>query len=337
MTDNVKIEAHVDPFGLDGLTMNPIYYKGIEFSPNHLQTINGELRVLTYKGKYKNLTLEYLVDKSITSGIPAGVRPRPNMLQNSASRGILYITGSLHKLKNRDGNRWNNDDFTLSELIGVVDKLGEELDIDLMVCEIRTFEYAINLQGFGAGNIIESIKKIGMNDFESMKEDRVRYGKKFRFAEYDVKTYHKGEEMRLRGRVSEAPDIYRHEIVVNKMRSAASVKVRTVGDLLNKETFQAMGDFIIKSYNKAYLEASINPDSLSELPESDKRAITAVMLKRAHTGKILIMNLLGISEGAELQSHYRRGGALIKRLSDTPDRQRVVAAFRESIDHMKNN
>lgn len=172
--------------------------------------------------------------------------------------GRLFIENSLHKF--HKGN--NYTDFTHSEIVNAIKRIEDQFNISSEDLKFKKIEVAINYP-----KTIQLHKQFGlyvMNEFENMRKDKKTYGKKFFGSDYNVKSYDKSLETKLRGSLDAMGnktiiplDINRFEVQYKRMRPLEPI-LTNLSDLKNRDTLEKLGLMIMKCFDKIKFSKKYN-------------------------------------------------------------------------------
>ena len=177
--------------------------------------------------------------------------------QRNPDHSYLVLQGSLHKYFN--GGDHNHNDFTLSDVQGVISSL-KDFSIVPELAGLRNLEFGINLRlGFPARRLIRSIVCLGNDPFEQMNIRRMDLGRWCDRTEYRVKIYDKGRQSNLK-----VNDLVRIELAVKRMRYLSRFGIRSLDDLTDPRKVSQLGDHLAGVFSQIILyDHGINRNQLT--------------------------------------------------------------------------
>ena len=108
--------------------------------------------------------------------------------------GYIEIQGSIHKFKN--GGLHNYDDFTLADVIAVINEIEQFLKISFAECRLKNLEFGVNITPpIRTKDILNNLMCYRHNKF---KDVSIRSGnfKEAEFQQYSIKVYDKYAQYR---------------------------------------------------------------------------------------------------------------------------------------------
>jgi hypothetical protein len=158
---------------------------------------------------------------------------------------FLNIAGSVHKFWNtinRKGGH-NYNDLKLQDLTGVIMDLCKMLDLEPGSCTIENFEFGVNvLPPITTTEVLQSVINHKGKPFERKRAEKMYY-LECEHRQYYVKIYDKGLQYGQ-------GNILRYEVKTRKMEIVRKAKVRTLPDLLNPDTLNALGVILRNTFNE---------------------------------------------------------------------------------------
>jgi hypothetical protein len=108
--------------------------------------------------------------------------------------GRIEINGSFHKYFN--DTLHNHDEFTISKMKNVIERLETELDINRFKASVNNLEFGVNINTpFAPDNLINSLYSFKWKQFNIMETKGQGYGKQCKgSSQYLVKIYNKGSQ-----------------------------------------------------------------------------------------------------------------------------------------------
>lgn len=159
--------------------------------------------------------------------------------------GILKMQGSLHKYKN-DGLH-NYDDFTYTQLVGVLSELLSRFQLRLEDCMIRNFETGVNV-------IMKQSPKSLLNRLLTHKNTAFKdvsqkngHIKQAEHSQYIFKIYDKGLQNKLK------ENILRVELKFTRMHRLNKIGLYNLSDLLNKSIYNDLEQLLTSEWANVLL------------------------------------------------------------------------------------
>lgn len=173
-----------------------------------------------------------------------------------------FLKGSLHKhaMHNR-----NCDDYNMQQFETTVIELTDTLQISPKMCNVRAFEYGVNVSpSHITNNVLNSIISYNGNEYEKRTFDGKGYLKKFIHSQFEIKVYNKALQYHL------TDNILRYELKVKKMQFVRGKKIpiATLSDLLNRDNIQRLNDLLLHTFKGLYVfDYRINTKCISRRRE----------------------------------------------------------------------
>lgn len=154
----------------------------------------------------------------------------------------VYLKGSLHKYFNNGQHNYN--DFAFNDLANTIDQLKTRFGIDPNTTLLENVEFGVNIElPFTPDRVINSLVLHKGEPFNKFTKGR---GVECNHAQYFIKVYNKGQQFNLK------KNLLRVEVKVIKMQyfQGQKIAIKTIGDLLNTETLQALGELLTRTVNE---------------------------------------------------------------------------------------
>jgi hypothetical protein len=172
-------------------------------------------------------------------------------------RKVRKLKGSLHKYWNNGLHNYN--DFNFSEVVGTINTLQHDFNIDPFKCKLNNLEFGVNLiTEFDPTDVIKDLIQQGRVAFTPISKG---IGVTCRHSQYTIKVYSKSFQYSL------PYHVLRIEIRVEVMDyfRINSIKVSTLADLMDIEIHKQLGENLLKRFNEIlFYDSTIEADSLSK-------------------------------------------------------------------------
>ncbi len=157
----------------------------------------------------------------------------------------LNISGSLHKYWNssQGEGEQNYNDFTFSDLTGVINELCRSFDLSPKNCRLENIEFGVNVSPeLPAKEILRSVIIHNGKPFtqEYLKN---KYFRECQRQRYIIKIYDKGLQY------NRPENILRFEIKITKMAHIKETGVQSLADLLDITKLQHLGVILASNFN----------------------------------------------------------------------------------------
>lgn len=166
------------------------------------------------------------------------------------SNGYAEMTGSLHKFFN--GGLHNANDFSLLDLIIVVNEIRRLFRIDLMACKLSNIELGVNV--WLMPKACKILNYLIMHKGVKFKDVRLSDGnfKQADHAQYFVKIYDKGKQYRKQFPEFEN-ELLRFELKFVKMKKLNELGVFRLQDLFDNDKLAKVTEMILTAWNEVLL------------------------------------------------------------------------------------
>jgi|SRR5690554_242815 len=207
----------------------------------YTNTKTGEIKDGTITAKYKGLT--FVITTS------------------TKYKDVEYcsVRGSLHKYHTQ--GETNANDFTFSDLQGVVKDLSEKFNIDPKTSILRNVEFGVNIQTpITAKVLVNNLVAHNADPFADFKIQGVKVGKGIGKQRYQIKIYDKGKQEGL-----PIKNLVRFEVAVKKMTYLKKFGITTLSDLTDPSKIQPLGGVLLDYWRNAiYYDKQINWKALTD-------------------------------------------------------------------------
>lgn len=217
---------------------------------------------------FKNVYLDFKADFTYNTGEIDGKKVAVyKNLKFIINKGRATLQGSLHKYKNNGEH--NFDDFTLVDLLQVLQDLKVKFGIDLSNCVLENLEIGVNV-------ISEIMCYLILNNLMYhhgiiFKDPNIK-NSNYKIAEhqrYSVKIYDKSLQYRRKYNIQS--EILRIEIHFNKMADLNKVGIHTLEHIIKEKNANLFLELIIDEWEKTLLfDYSIDTTALKQNIKSKK-------------------------------------------------------------------
>lgn len=242
--------------------------------------------------------LEFIGNFSITTG---EIKNRFKAKSNSIEITIIdnknvEIQGSLHKyFFNGDNSR----DFTFSQLKDAINRLCNELNIEVQKIKIQRLEIGVNVRGspIGFDEVEDNLISYKLQPFEPYKIYGKNFGYHSKLQRFEIKIYDKGVQSGL------DENVLRFEYKILKMIHIKKIGIRFLSDLMNKNKLTSLFEAFIRDFSNVRMD---NKSEMDELIKQNKIPFhDAVFYLKARNPKYWI-SLKRTQKSSTITSHRRR-------------------------------